>query len=78
MRLVSWNVNGLRAVLQKGFLDFVKEIDADIICLQETKAQPHQIDLELEGYHQVLSFSLKKRLFFNSYLYQKKAIKRKI
>ncbi len=52
MRLVSWNVNGLRAVLQKGFLDFVKEIDADIICLQETKAQPHQIDLELEGYHQ--------------------------
>ncbi|HQB32688.1 MAG TPA: endonuclease/exonuclease/phosphatase family protein, partial [Erysipelotrichaceae bacterium] len=41
MRIVSWNVNGLRAVLQKGFLDFIEEIDADIICLQETKAQPH-------------------------------------
>ncbi len=52
MKIVSWNVNGLRAVLKKGFLDFVKEIDADIICLQETKAQPHQIDLELEGYYQ--------------------------
>ena len=43
MKLVSWNVNGLRACLNKGFLDFVALADADVICLQETKLQPHQI-----------------------------------
>lgn len=51
MKLVSWNVNGIRAVLKKGFLDFVSEADPDIICLQETKAQPDQIDFTIDGYH---------------------------
>ena len=50
MRLVTWNVNGLRACLGKGFLDFAAAADADVICLQETKLQPHQIALELPGY----------------------------
>ena len=50
MKLISWNVNGIRACLTKGFADFFKEIDADIFCLQETKCQPDQIDLEFEGY----------------------------
>ena len=50
MKLISWNVNGIRACLTKGFADFFKEIDADIFCLQETKCQPGQVDLEFEGY----------------------------
>ena len=52
MRLISWNVNGLRACVQKGFLDVFRELDADCFCLQETKLQPDQIDLELSGYEQ--------------------------
>ena len=56
MRLVTWNVNGLRACLGKGFLDFFQRVDADVVCLQETKLQPDQIALELPGY----------RLFWNS------------
>ena len=52
MKLISWNVNGLRACMGKGFLDFFREIDADVVCLQETKLQPHQIELELPGYTQ--------------------------
>lgn len=51
MRLISWNVNGLRACVNKGFLDFVDVIHADVICLQETKLQPHQINLDLPQYH---------------------------
>ena len=51
MKLITWNVNGLRACLGKGFLDFFKEMDADAFCLQETKLQPHQIELGLPGYH---------------------------
>ena len=47
MKFISWNVNGLRACMQKGFLDFFQEIDADIFCLQETKLQEGQIDLNL-------------------------------
>jgi exodeoxyribonuclease-3 len=77
MRLVSWNVNGLRAVLQKGFLDFVKEIDADIICLQETKAQPYQIDLELEGYHQYYHSALRKGYSSTAIYTRKKPLKEK-
>ena len=50
MKLISWNVNGIRACLTKGFADFFKEVDADIFCLQETKCQPDQVDLEFEGY----------------------------
>ena len=50
MKLVTWNVNGLRACLNKGFLNFFHSVDADVVCLQETKLQPHQIELELPGY----------------------------
>ena len=52
MRLISWNVNGLRACVQKGFLDVFRELDADCFCLQDTKLQPDQINLELDGYEQ--------------------------
>ncbi len=52
MKLISWNVNGIRACLEKGFLDTFSALDADFFCLQETKAQPHQVTLELPGYHQ--------------------------
>ena len=52
MRLVSWNVNGLRACVTKGFADTFRALDADIFCLQETKLQPGQITLDLPGYHQ--------------------------
>ena len=51
MRLVSWNVNGLRACLKKGFLDFCDFANADAICLQETKMRPEQAEFELPGYH---------------------------
>ena len=50
MKLISWNVNGIRACITKGFEDFFKEINADIFCLQETKCQPEQVNLEFEGY----------------------------
>jgi exodeoxyribonuclease III len=49
MKIVSWNVNGLRSVLKKGFLDFIAEADADIFCLQEVRALPEQVDLDLKG-----------------------------
>ena len=51
MRLISWNVNGLRSCLGKGFLDFCALADADIICLQETKMRPEQAQFDLPGYH---------------------------
>lgn len=60
MKLVSWNVNGIRACVKKGFLEYFKEVDADIFCLQETKLQEGQITLELEGYHQYWNYALKK------------------
>ena len=50
MKLISWNVNGIRACVNKGFKDFFNEIDADIFCIQETKCQEGQIELEFEGY----------------------------
>lgn len=50
MKLISWNVNGIRACLTKGFEDFFKEIEADIFCIQETKCQPEQVELEFKGY----------------------------
>lgn len=52
MKIVSWNVNGIRAVLNKGFMDFFDSINADIVCLQETKCQPGQVDIVTEGYQQ--------------------------
>ncbi len=60
MRFISWNVNGLRACLQKGFLDFFNQADADFFCLQETKLQPDQISLELPGYEQFWNSAEKK------------------
>ena len=51
MRLITWNVNGLRACLKKGFADFFNDIDADIFCIQETKLQPDQADFSPEGYY---------------------------
>lgn len=60
MKLVSWNVNGIRACARKGFLDFFKEADADLFCIQETKLQEGQIRLELEGYHQFWNYAEKK------------------
>ncbi len=60
MKLISWNVNGLRACVQKGFLDFFREIDADIFCIQESKLQEGQIELELDGYHQYWNYAEKK------------------
>ena len=50
MKLISWNVNGIRACLNKGFAETFKQLDADIFCIQETKCQPEQIELEFEGY----------------------------
>ena len=52
MKLISWNVNGLRACMGKGFADFFREADADLFCIQESKLQAGQIALELPGYHQ--------------------------
>ena len=60
MKLISWNVNGIRACVQKGFLDFFNEIDADIFCIQESKMQEGQLELDLPGYHQYWNYALKK------------------
>lgn len=59
-KLVSWNVNGLRACMEKGFPDFFKDVDADIFCLQETKLQKGQIAMDLPGYHQYWNYAEKK------------------
>ena len=60
MKLISWNVNGIRACVNKGFLDYFKSVDADIFCLQETKLQEGQIELDLDGYHQYWNYAEKK------------------
>ncbi len=60
MKLISWNVNGIRACVQKGFLDIFQEMDADIFCLQETKMQEGQLNLELPGYYQYWNYAVKK------------------
>lgn len=60
MKLISWNVNGLRACVGKNFMEFFHEADADIFCLQETKLQEGQIDLELPGYFQYWNYAVKK------------------
>lgn len=59
-KFISWNVNGLRACVEKGFMNFFKEADADIFCLQETKLQKGQIQLDLHGYHQYWNYAEKK------------------
>ncbi len=60
MHLISWNVNGLRACLQKGFMDYFLTADADFFCLQEIKLQDGQIDLPLQGYYQYWNYAQKK------------------
>ena len=60
MKFISWNVNGLRACVGKGFLESFQKLDADIFCLQETKMQAGQLDLELPGYHQYYNYAEKK------------------
>ena len=60
MKFISWNVNGLRAVMGKGFLDFFQKVNADFFCIQETKMQPGQLELELKGYHQYWNSAEKK------------------
>lgn len=60
MKLISWNVNGIRACMKKGFLDYFKEVDADIFCIQETKLQEGQIELDLEGYYDYWNYAEKK------------------
>ncbi|TFJ40701.1 exodeoxyribonuclease III [Carnobacterium divergens] len=60
MKLISWNVNGLRAVVKKGFVDIFNTLDADFFCLQETKLQEGQIDLDLPGYFQYWNYAVKK------------------
>ncbi|HIT13571.1 MAG TPA: exodeoxyribonuclease III [Candidatus Scatomonas merdigallinarum] len=60
MKLISWNVNGLRACVGKGFLDYFRQADADVFCLQETKLQAGQIDLPAEGYHSYWNYAEKK------------------
>lgn len=60
MKLISWNVNGLRACIGKGFEEAFRRLDADVFCLQETKLQPGQLTLELPGYHQYWNYAEKK------------------
>ena len=60
MKLISWNVNGLRAALDKGFLESFRALDAEVFCLQETKVQPGQVTLDLPGYHQYWNYAEKK------------------
>ena len=60
IKLISWNVNGIRAAVGKGFLDFFHEIDADVFCVQETKLQEGQIELDLPGYYDFWNYADKK------------------
>lgn len=60
MKLISWNVNGIRACVTKGFMDFFNEIDADIFCIQESKMQEGQLVLDMPGYHQYWNYAEKK------------------
>ena len=59
-KLISWNVNGLRACMDKGFMEFFKSVDADVFCIQETKLQEGQIDLTIDGYYQYWNYAEKK------------------
>ena len=60
MKFISWNVNGIRACVQKGFMDFFREADADIFCIQESKMQKGQLELELPGYCQYWNYAERK------------------
>lgn len=62
MKFISWNVNGLRAVLKKNFLEVFTDLDADFFCLQETKLQAGQVDLDLPDYYQYWNYAQKKAI----------------
>ena len=61
-KLISWNVNGIRACAGKGFLDFFRQADADVFCLQETKLQAGQLELDLPGYYQYWNYAEKRAI----------------
>ncbi len=71
MKLISWNVNGIRACLEKGFLDVFRELDGDFFCLQETKAQREQVNMDLPGYHQFW-YSAEKKGYSGTAIFAKK------
>ena len=73
MKLVSWNVNGIRACITKGFEESFAKLDADIFCLQETKCQENQVKLELPGYHQYWKLCQPQRLFRNRRIHEEGA-----
>ena len=60
MKLISWNVNGIRACIQKGFIDIFNELDADIFCIQESKLSEGQLELDIPGYYQYWNYAKKK------------------
>ncbi len=74
MKLISWNVNGIRACLNKGFEDFFYNIDADIFCIQETKMQEGQVEINLNGYYQYWNSAVKKGYSGTAIFTKKKAI----
>lgn len=74
MKFISWNVNGIRACVQKGFMDFFKDADADIFCLQETKMQEGQLVLDLPEYHQYWNSAVKKRILRDCNFYKERAV----
>lgn len=74
MKLISWNVNGIRACVQKGFLDFFENVNADIFCIQESKMQEGQLDLELNGYYQYWNYAEKKGYSGTAIFSKEKAI----
>ena len=71
MKIISWNVNGLRAVIKKGFNDFVAEQSPDMLCIQETKMQPGQAEIDIDGYKIYMS-SAEKKGYSGTIIYTKK------
>lgn len=69
MKLISWNVNGLRAVYKKGFEGYFNILNSDIFCVQETKMQEGQLDLHFDGYLEYYNSAIRKRIFRNSNIY---------
>jgi exodeoxyribonuclease-3 len=71
IKIISWNVNGIRAAIKKGFLDFVEKYNPDILCLQETKAQPEQVELDLPKHpYKYWNWAEKKRIFRYSNIFK--------
>ncbi|HKM17140.1 MAG: exodeoxyribonuclease III [Firmicutes bacterium] len=71
MKMISWNVNGLRACLRHGFMDFFNDINSDFVCLQETRLQPGQIELDLPGYEQYWNYPLQKKGYSGTAIFTK-------